>query len=162
MPRSTYSALRTECGDYLTLSQAPPDKLLQGILVQARCELPSRRQQWRSIRCPGSILFLRASSCSLWRTSSSSNTRHRPQRLHELRVIDVMPVFFLFNCSNDEINQLLARSAFTQQPFDVVFDSRKQTGADHSVGGQANAAAMTAERLGDRVDESDLARFADA
>src|SRR5262245_25496454 len=71
-----------------------------------------------------------------------------------------MPVFFFLHGRHDEIDQLVARRPGSQQPFDVVFDGRKEAGADHPVGGQPNAAAMAAEGLCDGIDEADFARRA--
>src|SRR5262245_40397320 len=71
-----------------------------------------------------------------------------------------MPVFFLLHGRHDEIDQFITLSPGSQQPFDVVFDGRKETGADHAIGGQSNATAVPAKRLGDGVDEADFARRA--
>jgi hypothetical protein len=62
-------------------------------------------------------------------------------------IIDVMPLFLLFDRSGDEIKQVLARRSLTQKPLDVVLDSRKQTRAQHSIRSQPDPAAMTAEGL---------------
>src|SRR5262245_61423235 len=71
-----------------------------------------------------------------------------------------MSIFFLINCRDDEIHQHIARSPAPEQALDIMLDGRKQAGANHAVGGQPNAAAMAAERLCDRIDESYFARRA--
>src|SRR5262249_12357308 len=71
-----------------------------------------------------------------------------------------MPVFFFLHGRGYEIDQFIARSPGSQQRFDIVFDGRKEAGADHPVGGQPDAAAMAAEGLCDGIDEADFARRA--
>ena len=71
-----------------------------------------------------------------------------------------MAVFLLLDGRDDEFRQLVTRGPGAQQAFDIVLNSRKEAGADMPVSRQPNAAAMAAERLGDGIDESDLARRA--
>src|SRR5207237_10775225 len=53
---------------------------------------------------------------------------------------------------------LLVRGAFAERAFEVPLAPREETGPELAVRGEADPVAGRAERLGDGVDEADLAR----
>src|SRR5436190_7728372 len=82
---------------------------------------------------------------------------HRPRRAHEVGFADVVALFFLAHNIADEIRKLVVGGAATHQFVQIVVPDGKQAGANLAVGGNANAAAMAAERVRNRGDDSDLA-----
>src|SRR5258707_5620886 len=82
---------------------------------------------------------------------------HRPRRRHEVRFADVMAFFFFLDHATDEIFQLLVGGAAAHLGVEVVVPHREQAGADLAVAGDADAAAVSAERMRDGSDDADFA-----
>ena len=70
---------------------------------------------------------------------------------------DVVPLFFLRHDAANEFCQLFVAGAAPHLRVQVVIPDRKQAGADLAVAGDADAAAMSAERMRHRSDDADLA-----
>ena len=84
---------------------------------------------------------------------------HCPRRGHEIRLADVVALFFFLHHAADELGQLFVGSAAPHLGVQVVVPHGEQAGADFAVAGDADAAAVSAEGMRDRSDDSD---FADA
>src|SRR5262245_17352419 len=68
-----------------------------------------------------------------------------------------MARFFLPNHIEQELTQLFVRLPLAQGRAQVVFGDAEQASPQLSVRGQAQAVAMSAERLADRGNDADLA-----
>src|SRR5579863_2943109 len=84
---------------------------------------------------------------------------HRSRRRNEVRFADVVAFFFFLDYAADEIFQLFVAGAATHLGVEVVVPHREKAGADFAVAGDADAAAVSAEGMGDGSDDAD---FADA
>src|SRR6202795_286613 len=87
----------------------------------------------------------------------SSDMHHRPRRRHKSRLPDVVPFFFLLHHLHNELRELLVRRAAPHQLVQVVIPHRKQTRTELAIRGDANSAAMSAEWMRHRRNDSKLA-----
>ncbi len=81
---------------------------------------------------------------------------HRPRRRHEIRFADVVAFLFFLDHAADEIFQLFVARAAAHLGVEVVVPHGEQAGADFSVAGDADAAAVSAEGMRDRGDDADF------
>ena len=93
------------------------------------------------------------------RSASSPDMHHGPRRRNEIWLTDVVAFFFFLDHAADEFGQLFVACSAAHLGVEIVVPYRKQAGADLAVAGDADAAAMSAERMRDGGDDSD---FADA
>src|ERR1700683_1009243 len=84
---------------------------------------------------------------------------HRPRRGHKVCFADVVALFFSLHHAVNELDQLFVGSPTAHEFVQVVIPNRKQASADFAVGGNADAAAVSAEGMRNRSYDSD---FADA
>jgi hypothetical protein len=82
---------------------------------------------------------------------------HGARGFEEAGLADVVARFLLLYGSQDEFAQLFVGGAAAHFSAEIVFEIRKEAGADLAVGGEADAAARSAEGLGDGGDDADLA-----
>src|SRR5208283_30486 len=82
---------------------------------------------------------------------------HGPRRRHKTRLADVVAGFFLIHRPPDELGHLFVASAGRHESGEVVLADREQTGANLAVGGDADAAALSAEGVRHGSDDTDLA-----
>src|SRR5579859_538736 len=82
---------------------------------------------------------------------------HRPRCRNKIRLPDVMARFLFADHVADEPDEFVVRSAAAHKFMQVMVPYRKQAGANLAVGGNANAAAMPAEGMRYRSNNSDLA-----
>ena len=87
----------------------------------------------------------------------SADMHHGARRGHEIGFADVVALFFLLDHAANEFRQFFVGSAAAHLGVQVVVPDGKQAGADLAVGGDADAAAVSAEGMGDRRDDADLA-----
>src|SRR5579864_116967 len=85
--------------------------------------------------------------------SLAPDMHHGPRRGHEIRLTNVMPFFFLRYYAAYELRQFIVRSPVAHLRVQVVIPHREQAGANLSVAGDANAAAMSAKRMRHRGDD---------
>src|SRR3954468_5720638 len=89
--------------------------------------------------------------------ASAADRAHRARRLHEPRLVDaVLELLAPDGLADDPLDLVVAR-AVAQRRAQVGLVDREQAGAQAAVGGKADAVAVAAERVADRVDEADLA-----
>src|ERR1700685_191018 len=84
---------------------------------------------------------------------------HRPRRWDKVCLANVVALFFSLHHATNELHQLPVGSAAPHEFVQVVIPNRKQASADFPVGGNADAAAVSAEGMRNRSYDSD---FADA
>src|SRR5579864_953346 len=89
--------------------------------------------------------------------SLAPDMHHGPRRGHEIRLTNVVPFFFLRDHATDELRQFIVRSPPPHLRVQVVIPYREQAGANLSVTGDTNAAAMSAEWMRHGRDDADLA-----
>ncbi len=75
----------------------------------------------------------------------------------EAGVIDMVAGFFLHHDGADYFGDVFVACAAAEEEFQVVIVLAEKAGAKFAVGGEADAGAVAAERLGDGRDESDFA-----
>src|SRR5579862_5416011 len=90
------------------------------------------------------------------RQGLTADVHHRPRSRHKVRLANMVTRFFFLDHSADEVGQFFIRRATTHQLMYIVVPDGKQAGPDLSVGSDAYAAAMSAERVGNRGDDSDF------
>ena len=88
---------------------------------------------------------------------SSADMYHRPRRLKELRLANVVPRFLLFNGTQNVRAQFLVVRSSPHPSVEVVLHLRKQACPDLPVRGQPNPAACSAKGLAHRRNNADLA-----
>src|SRR5258708_4654700 len=82
---------------------------------------------------------------------------HRPRRRHKSRLPDMVPFLFLLYHLHNELCELLVRRAASHQLVQVVIPHGKKTRTQLAVRGDPNPAAVSAERMRHRRDDSKLA-----
>ena len=87
---------------------------------------------------------------------------HRAGGFEESRLADVMPCLLLYGCTHDEGAQVFVGCSLAHLSVQVMFNVRKQAGANFAVGGEPDTAAGAAEGLGDRRDDADLGHASSA
>src|SRR5580698_10006971 len=87
----------------------------------------------------------------------AADVDHRPRRLHESRLANVMPSLFALHCAHNISTQLRIRFARVEPSVKIVLHLGEQAGTDFAVGSKAHAAARSAKSLADRGDDADLA-----
>src|SRR6266850_460319 len=96
--------------------------------------------------------FLRASV----RFPLASDKNHGARRGDKTGLVDAVAFLFFHDDGGDVGDQILVGGAFAQHGAQVVIVLAEKTGAKFSVGGQADARAVAAERLRDWCDEADF------
>src|SRR5882762_12004723 len=97
--------------------------------------------------------FFRASV----RFSLASDKDHGPRRGDKTGLVDAVAFLFFHDDGGDVGDQILVGGAFAQHGAQVVIVLAEKTGAKFSVGGEADARAVAAERLRNGSDEADFA-----
>src|SRR5690348_9627123 len=87
----------------------------------------------------------------------SADLGHRAARSHEAGLVDAVLQLLVLDGPANVRGELLVRRPFAQRGLEIPFAAREQARAELAVGGQPDAVAGRAERLGHRVDEADLA-----
>src|SRR5579863_4812199 len=87
----------------------------------------------------------------------SPDVHHGPRRRHKIRLADVMTLFFSENHTANELRQFFIRCPALHLRVQIVVPDREQAGANLAIGGDADAAAVAAERMRDRSDDPNLA-----
>src|SRR5580692_9169059 len=87
----------------------------------------------------------------------SPDVHHGPRSRHEIRLANVVSLFFFLHHPLNKLRELFVARAAAHFGVQVMVPHRKQAGANFSVAGNADAAAMSAEGMGHRSDDSDLA-----
>src|SRR6266404_4086022 len=87
----------------------------------------------------------------------SPDMHHCPRRLNKIRLADVVARFFSLDNPTDELHEIVIRSSAAHQFMQVVVPNGEQAGANLAVGGDADAAAMAAEGMRNRRDDSNFA-----
>src|ERR1043166_747367 len=77
----------------------------------------------------------------------SADVHHGPRGRHKIRFADVVAFFFSLHNGADEILQVLVSCSPAHEFVQIVVPNRKQTGTNFAVGGDADAAAVPAERM---------------
>src|SRR6266478_1489415 len=90
----------------------------------------------------------------------SANKHHSTRGWYEVRLIDAVPLFLFHHHRAYVRHQIFVGGPFAQQTAQVVILLAEEAGAQLTVRGQPDARTMSAERLGDRSNEPDLARRA--
>ena len=88
----------------------------------------------------------------------SRRSRTSCARLHEAGLVDPVLELLAPHGVADDLLEVVVGRAGAQRRAQVGLADAEQAGAQLAVGGQADAVAVAAERLGDRVDEPDAAR----
>ena len=91
------------------------------------------------------------------RRALAADLAHRPRRLAEPRLVDPMLQLLAPHGVPDDLLQRVVARAGAQRLPQIGLVDREQAGPQLAVGGDADAVAIRAEGLGDRVDEADLA-----
>src|SRR5216683_2661172 len=86
----------------------------------------------------------------------SPDMYHGSRCRHKIRLANVVALFFPGDDIADKFGQVIVRSAAAHEFMQIVLPHGEQAGANLAVGGDANAAAMSAERMRDRRDDSDF------
>src|ERR1700736_1268625 len=81
---------------------------------------------------------------------------HGPGSRHEISLSNMVPLFFSLHHATNELRQLLIRSSAAHQLVQIMIPDGEQAGANLAIRGDANAAAMSAERVRHGRDNSDL------
>src|ERR1043165_7389211 len=89
------------------------------------------------------------------RRKLSPDATHRPLRLDEIRLADMMAFLLLPDDFLKALTEGLIGSAAPQQWFQVRLGEAEQAGADFAVGGQGQAIAMAAKRFAHGRDDPD-------
>ena len=84
---------------------------------------------------------------------------HGPRGRHEIWFADVVALFFILDRLHDELDQLSVRRSAAHQFVEVVVPYREQAGAQLAIGRDADAAAMAAEWMRHRGDDSDFSNI---
>ena len=82
---------------------------------------------------------------------------HVARRLLEAGLADVVACFLAHDHAPYIRGQVLVGSTAQHFAVEVVVGLREETGAERAVGGDADAAAVAAKRVGDRSDNADFA-----
>src|SRR5581483_4345242 len=86
----------------------------------------------------------------------SADVHHGAGGGHKVGFTDMVALFFSLHHVLNEGNKLFVGGAAPHQAMQIVVPNRKQAGANLSIRGDADPAAVTAERMGYRRDNSDL------
>src|SRR5579862_3504 len=86
----------------------------------------------------------------------ASDMHHGPRGGNKIGFADMMAFFFLLDHATNEFPQFVVGSPAAHLAVEVMVPNRKQAGADFAVGCNANAAAMSAERMRHRRDDSNF------
>ena len=78
---------------------------------------------------------------------------------HKVRLSNVVTFFFLGDYSADEVRQFFVTCAAAHLRVKVMIPDGEKTSANLAVAGDANAAAVSAERMGHRGDDPDFAEL---
>src|ERR1039458_5891464 len=81
---------------------------------------------------------------------------HRSRRRNKSWLADVVALLFVLDGVNDELDHVFVAGALRHQASQIVLADREQTGTDLAVRRYADAAAMSAEGMRHRCNDSDL------
>src|SRR5205085_2929644 len=87
----------------------------------------------------------------------TADLAHRPRCAHKARIVDLVLELLVGDREPDQLFEPFVRGAVAERALQIPFAAREQAGSQLPVRGQTDAVAGRAERLGDRVDEADLA-----
>src|SRR4051795_2053736 len=93
----------------------------------------------------------------LRRKRSAADLRHRPAGPHERNLADLVAGSFRRHRGRHDARDGVVVTALTERGPQVDLFGGEEARAQATVGGQADAVAGRAERLGDRVDDAELA-----
>src|ERR1039457_6516412 len=82
---------------------------------------------------------------------------HRSRRRNKSWLADVVALLFVLDGMGDELDHVFVAGALRHQASQIVLADREQTGPDLAVRCYADAAAMSAEGMRHRCNDSDLA-----
>src|ERR1035441_9873298 len=82
---------------------------------------------------------------------------HGPRSRHKVGLADMVALFFLLHDALNELRQVFVAGTTPHLRVQIVIPHREQAGADLPVAGDADSAAMSAERMRHRRDDADLA-----
>src|SRR5437899_11481703 len=91
------------------------------------------------------------------RKSSAPNVYHRPGSWHEIRFANMMALLFPLNHSADKLCQFFVRCPAAHLPVQIVIPDREKASAKLAVGSEADAAAVSAEGMRNRRDDTNFA-----
>src|SRR5207244_2412796 len=98
-------------------------------------------------RDPASLRFLE--------TWLASNFIHRAGRPDKVSRVDAVAWLFGADAVAEQLGEVLVGAAAAEEGAGVPFDDGEQAVANFAFGGEAEAVAIFAERLRDRIDEAD-------
>src|SRR4051794_19514848 len=138
-----------------------PKRTLSSSRPKAAIAARSSRRQARSVTTPslrgGSGWCSGAPGGTAPAVGSAADRAHRARRLHEPRLVDTVLELLAPDGLADDPRDVVVARAVAQRRAQVGLVDREQARAQAPVGGEADAVAVTAERVADRVDEADLA-----
>src|SRR5665811_1661153 len=88
-------------------------------------------------------------------STSAPDRRHRARRLHKAGLVDAVFQLLAPNRLAQDCCDLRVACAIAQWLAQVGLSEREEAGPQATLGGEADAVALGAERLGDRADEAD-------
>jgi hypothetical protein len=86
-----------------------------------------------------------------------TDMHHRPGCRYKSRLANVMPLFLAADCNVNKLRQFNVRGAATHQSAQIMVPDRKEASTDLAIGGDPDPAAMPAEGMGNRCNDSDFA-----
>jgi len=101
-------------------------------------------------------------ACPIGGIPLPADEHHRARRRHEIRGVDPVPFFLFIDDRSDVGRHIVVRRSFTEQSAQVVILFAEQAGSQLSISREADARAVSAERLRHRRDQADLAGSAAA
>src|SRR5918992_1980195 len=161
---STTSSRLTSPSDRPSVAAKPP-------LVLASAWKPSFARAWADPASQGLGITNGSPSCKARNASpfsscdgvirpraagSAADCAHRPRRLAEAPLADVVLQLLAPDGRADDPFQLVVARAVAQWPPKVGLVEREEAGPELALGGEADPIAVGAEGLGHRVDEADL------
>src|ERR1700722_4942364 len=87
----------------------------------------------------------------------ATDMHHRPGCRYKSGFPNVMPLFLASDCVVDKLHQFAVRGAAIHQSAQIMVRDRKEASTDLAIGGDPDPAAMSAEGMGDRCNDSDFA-----
>src|SRR5215470_701956 len=82
---------------------------------------------------------------------------HGSRRRHKTRLVDAMTFFLFIHHRTDVSAEILVTGIFAQQGTQVMILPAKEARTKLAVGGQPDTGTVSAKRLGNRRDQTDLA-----
>src|SRR5438477_4853022 len=98
--------------------------------------------------------------CHLFSSSKRTlppDMHHRPRRRHKIRLANMVTLFLPSDNAANECNQLLVRSTPEHQFVQIVIPNGKKTSPNLAIGSNSNTATVSAKRMRNRRNDSNLA-----